>query len=123
MIINLTRKAALAMEVETARSFFSKALGLMFRSGLPDGRGMLFPFSGEGRVGIWMLFMRFPIDLVYVNSAKRVVGIFERVRPVNWRPGTWKVYYPPVPARYVLEVASGTVKRTGTEIGDVLEFQ
>jgi uncharacterized membrane protein (UPF0127 family) len=122
MITNLTRKSVLAGEVEIASSFFSKARGLMFRSGLAEDGAMLFPFREEARTGIWMLFMRFPIDLVYVNSKGRVVGIFEHIRPVSLNPKTWKVYYPPEPARYVVELASGTVRRTGTRIGDVLNF-
>ena len=122
MIINRTRGRPVADDVERAGNPFSKAVGLMFRSGLERGRGMLFPFRSESRVGMWMLFMRFPIDLIYLDSAKKVVGVFEDVKPVGRDLRTWKVYYPPVPAKYVLEVASGTVRETGTEVGDLLEF-
>ena len=122
MIRNKTRNKTLISKIERADSYFAKARGLMFRSGLEEGQGMLFTFPSEDRVGIWMLFMRFPIDLVYLDSGKRVIDVFENIRPVSLNPRTWKVYYPKQPAKYILELRQGTVKETGTEIGDVLEF-
>lgn len=122
MIRNKTRKTILIENIERSDSFFRKAKGLMFRCGLDEDGGMLFTFSGEGRVGIWMLFMRFPIDLVFLDSKKRVTDIFEGIKPVSLNPKTWKVYYPSAPSRYALELSQGTVKRTGTRTGDLLEF-
>jgi uncharacterized membrane protein (UPF0127 family) len=123
MIRNKTKNTILVNETERADSVFSKAKGLMFRSELGKGRGMLFTFGREDYVGIWMLFVRFPIDLIYLDSKKRVVGIFERIRPVTFNPKTWKVYYPVVPSKYIIEVNSGIIRETGTEIGDSLEFE
>jgi len=122
MIRNKTKNVTLATEIEFANSMFSKARGLMFRSALPNGKSMLFTFGSEDHVGIWMLFMRFPIDLVYLDSRKRIISIYENIKPINLNPNTWKVYYPNTPAKYVLELSQGTVKKTGTELGDILDF-
>ena len=122
MIRNKTKNKILVSKIEKAESFFAKAKGLMFRSEFPKDSGMLFTFDNEGFVGIWMLFMRFPIDMVYLDSEKRIVGIYENIIPVSMNPKTWKVYYPEIPAKYILELNSGLVKESKTEIGDILDF-
>ncbi|PZO47556.1 MAG: DUF192 domain-containing protein, partial [Phormidesmis priestleyi] len=40
-------------ELEVAQTNQEQALGLMFRSALPDNRGMLFPFSSPRRTSFW----------------------------------------------------------------------
>ena len=115
-ITNKTKNRVLA-NAEVASSIWSKTRGLMFRKSLPRGSGLLMDFKGEARPGIWMLFMRFPIDLVFIDKKTRVVDIKENIRPLTFSPRTWRVYYPKRPARYVLEIPAGTVKRTGTGIG------
>jgi uncharacterized membrane protein (UPF0127 family) len=119
---NKTKNTMLAEKIELADSFFSKMIGLMLRKALGPKTCMLFTFGQEDYTGIWMLFMRFPIDLVYLDGRKRVITIYENIRPVGLDPRTWKVYYPDVPAKYVIELASGSVKKTRTVVGDVISF-
>jgi uncharacterized membrane protein (UPF0127 family) len=109
-------------EAGVARSPWRKALGLMFRGSLGEGEGLLLDFGQEGRFGIWMLFMRFPIDVVFLDKEWRVVGLHKRARPfAPWRPGTWKVYYPESKARYALEIRAGAVERVGITVDAALE--
>jgi len=108
--------------VEIAQSFFSKSKGLMLRKRLPHNSALLMIFDKPGKHGIWMPLMRFSIDIVFLDSRKRVVGIHERVRPLSFRKKTWKVYYPEKPARYVIELPAGTVRRKGMRLGEVLVF-
>ena len=119
----LKGKTEIAENVEVAESFVSKTLGLMFRKSLPRNGAMLFIFDNAGKHGIWMPCMRFRIDVVFLDSRKRVVGLHERVRPISFRKRTWKVYYPDKPARYVIELPQGTVKRKGIRHGDRMGFQ
>jgi uncharacterized membrane protein (UPF0127 family) len=67
----------LASTVEVADSTLSQAKGLMFRSSIPDdfalvmevGDGGGLPFtSGPPRQSVHMLFMRFPIDVIWLND-------------------------------------------------------
>ena len=122
-ILNRTRNTILVKDIETADSAFRKAVGLMFRKELRKGRGLLMNFGRDSRPGIWMLGMRFPIDLVFIDRRKRVVDLREGIKPMSLNPGTWCVHYPRKSVRYVLELNKGMLKRTGTGIGDVLEFQ
>lgn len=121
MIKNKTRDRVLAENLEIADTPGKRSRGLMFRRALPEDTGMLLVTGNEARTGIWMLAMRFPIDIIFISKDKRVVDIVRSAQPVRG-PSTWKIYRPKKPAKYVLEVGEGKAGRTGTRIGDVLEF-
>ena len=122
MMKNVTKDKILVKSIEVADSIGKKTKGLMFRENLDPETGFLMVFRYEGKHSIWMPFMRFGIDIVYIDKEKRIVDIKHSVRPIGKNPKTWKVYKPSKPCRYVLEVSSGLMKKSGTKIGDVLEF-
>lgn len=122
IIINRTRGTVIAKTVEVADSSRKRAKGMMFRDSLPDDYAMLMVFQRSGSHKIWMMGMRFPLDLIFLDSGKRVIGIHENVKPVNHDPRTWKTYCAEKQARYIIESNPGTVKKTGTVLGDLLDF-
>lgn len=122
MIKNITKKTILVRKTEMADSIGKKTKGLMFRKTLGRDSGFLMNFKRDGKHEIWMPFMRFPIDIVFIDREKRIVDIRHSVRPMGKNPETWRVYRPKEKCRYVLEVNAGLAKKTGMEIGDVLEF-
>ena len=122
MIRNVTRKKILCSKTELAGTAFQLAKGLMFRKNLDRDSGMLMRFNKPGRHGIWMLFMRFPIDVVFIDSESLVTGIFENIRPVSLRRSTWKICRPEKPAKYALELAAGRIRETNTKVGDSLKL-
>jgi len=122
-ILNRTRKTVLAEEVEVAKSFRKKTIGLMFRGGIGDDKCLLMDFEREGHHSIWMLGMRFPIDLVFLDAKKRVVCVFRNVKPVGFGPKTWRVYDAPEPVKWIIELKSGRIRSTGTKTGDALSFE
>jgi uncharacterized membrane protein (UPF0127 family) len=115
-------KTVIAENVEVAEGFFHKMRGLMLRGSLPRGSALLMIFGKSGKHGIWMPLMRFSIDIVFLDSRKRVVGLHERARPVSFRKKTWKVYYPEKPARYVIEIPAGEIKRKKIQLHEQLVF-
>ncbi len=89
--------------VRLADSFCSRLLGLMFRKALPPGEGLLIKFPRyAGRGGVHSFFMRFPIDLYYLDETLKVVES-ARLEP-------WRVHIPRRRCSYVLEVSAGTLK-------------
>ena len=115
---NLSRGSVLATELETASSLWAKFKGLMGRpaSALPAGRGLWLPASN----GIHMMFMRFPIDAVFV-SRPDASGARE-VRSVHRALRAWTGLVPLVRgADGVLELPVGTIDATGTAVGDRVE--
>jgi uncharacterized membrane protein (UPF0127 family) len=123
MIKNLTKKKILVKNLERAHSFGKRTKGLMFRKELARDTGLLMAFGYERKHEIWMFGMRFPIDIVFIDRDKRIVDIKHSVKPMGKNPGMWRIHRPSKPCRYVLEVSAGLVNKTGTEIGDMLDFE
>ena len=94
------------LQVEVAQTTEQRMTGLSYRSSLAESRGMFFIFENDGIHGIWMKEMQFPIDVVWIDAAMKVLHIERSVAP-NTYP---KQFAPPTPARYVLEVPAGYTK-------------
>jgi uncharacterized membrane protein (UPF0127 family) len=82
--------------------------GLLGRSGLPEGEGILLRPAGS----IHTFFMRFAIDVVFLDRDLVVVGIEPSLGP--WRTASRRS------AKSVVELASGECERCGLEVGDTL---
>ena len=114
---NLTRSADLAARLEVADGWWGRFMGLMGRDSLDDGTGLW--LTGNG---IHMMFMRFPIDAVFVGKAAEGAGTGGAAQPVlsvhrDLRP--WTGLVPMIRgAEGVLELPVGTIERTGTAVGD-----
>ena len=82
--------------------------GLLGRASLPAGEGILLRPAGS----VHTFFMRFPIDVVFLDKEDRVVGIEPSVPP--WRTAGRRG------AKAVLELAAGECDRRGVRVGDRL---
>lgn len=93
--------------------------GLSGRSGLADGRGMLFVFEEPAMQGFWMKDMLFPIDIIWIADTL-VSGVVPNAKPDDseGRP----VYYSPAPVQYVLEVPAGTADKLGVIPGTPVQI-
>ena len=69
----------LADEVEVADSLLAKMTGLRFRRSFPEGRALVFPFDSVGRRDVDMLFVPFPIDVLWLVGER--VERVETLRP------------------------------------------
>ena len=98
----------LATEVDRAESVVAQSRGLMFRRSIPDDYALVFPFDGVGRRFIHMLFVPFPIDVVWL--ADREVRRVSTMQP--WR----SVGY--AKADTVLELPAGAADGVG--VGDTV---
>ncbi len=116
--LNATRGSVIADVVETAGSLWAKFMGLMGRESLASDSALWLPESN----GIHMMFMRFPIDAVFLGKARAdgarpVVGLRRGLR--RWVGVVWYVRG----AHGVLELPIGTIDRTGTAVGDLVVFE
>jgi uncharacterized membrane protein (UPF0127 family) len=98
----------LAEDLEVATSIVALTAGLMFRRTLGPGRGLwLNPCNG-----IHMMFMRFPIDAVFLDSKERVRKVYRRLP--QWYGVVWFVWG----AHSVLELPSGSTAGIDLQRGD-----
>lgn len=106
------------LQVELAQTTQQRMTGLSHRSELAEDHGMLFIFDTDGRHGIWMKDMQFPIDIIWIDAAMKVVHIAGSVTPETYP----KSFTSQTPARYVLEVPAGYADEKIT-IGDSAVLQ
>lgn len=108
---NLTKNAVLATNVEKADDFISRGVGLLGRSGLDAGHA-LWLVPGKS-IHTW--FMRFAIDVLFLDKTLSVVKVMEDMRP--WRVSPWVGE-----AHSVLELQGGAL-RGSVSVGDRLEMR
>ncbi|GAB3753495.1 DUF192 domain-containing protein [Lysobacter olei] len=107
--------------VEVADDDNERAQGLMFRDAMDRDRGMLFIHDTEEIQAYWMKNTRIPLDILYFDSARRLVSQQRDVPPCTLGDGCPS--YPSTgPARFVLELNAGEAKRLGLNDGEELVF-
>lgn len=108
---NRDRKTELASRVEKADTFWTRLRGLRGRSNLPDGEALwIVPSRGVHTRGL-----AFPIDVVFLDRAMRVLAVEENLAPGRFAPIRWR-------ARTVLELPAGRIRQSSTRIGDRIEI-
>jgi uncharacterized protein len=97
-----------AARCELADRMLPRAWGLLGRKGLEPGGGMLISRTGS----VHTFFMRFPIDVVFVDRDRTIVKIVPSLRP--WRMAMARR------AKATLELPAGSATAVGLEPGMVL---
>jgi hypothetical protein len=103
--------AVLCERCEVPKSSFARMRGLLGREGLDPGSGMLI----DAAPSVHMFFMRFPIDVVFLDRDRRIVGIRHGLRP--WRVAGARR------AVAALELPAGAAAEAGIAEGDVLALE
>lgn len=109
IVINTNRSTLLGEDIPIARTFDDEAKGLL---GAAEGSSIFF----KTRWGIHTFGMNFPIDCLVMSDKLEVKSIRENIKPNRFF--FWSPKY-----KNVLELPAGTVSKTGTIVGDVLEFK
>jgi len=110
-VTNMTRNTVLATCMEVAGSAAMRNKGLLGRKQLAPGEGLwISPCEA-----VHTFWMKFPIDLVYLDRKNRIRKLVSTVPP--WRLSAC------LTAHSVLELPSGTIRETLTQPGDTLEFK
>jgi hypothetical protein len=108
-----TKSGVKAFSVEMATTEEEKTTGLMYRKSLPDGQGMLFDFTPEQQVSMWMKNTYIPLDMIFIRADGRILRIAENTEPLST-----KIIPSGGLAKGVLEVIGGTAKKYGIAPGD-----
>ncbi|MSP66799.1 MAG: DUF192 domain-containing protein [Alphaproteobacteria bacterium] len=108
-----TRRGTHAFAVEVAREEAQRARGLMFRTELAPGRGMLFDFHQVQWVAMWMKNTYLSLDMLFIGENGRIAHIAPRTTPLSTQ-----TIGSEAPIRAVLELAAGSAERLGIAAGD-----
>ena len=76
-----TRSGVQVFSVEMATTEEEKQNGLMYRKELPDGKGMLFDFSPEQQISMWMKNTYISLDMIFIRADGRILRIAENTEP------------------------------------------
>ena len=109
----VTKNGVQVFSVEMATTEQEKETGLMYRKELADGKGMLFDFSPEQQVSMWMKNTYIPLDMIFIRADGRILRIAENTEPMSTR-----IIASGGLAKGILEVIGGTAKKYGIEPGD-----
>lgn len=109
----VTKNGVHVFSVEMATTEEEKTTGLMYRKELPDGKGMLFDFSPEQQVSMWMKNTFISLDMIFIRADGRILRIAESTEPQST-----KIISSGGPAKGVLEVIAGTAQKYGIAPGD-----
>ncbi|MFD2174105.1 DUF192 domain-containing protein [Rhodobacter lacus] len=105
--------AALAgVRVEIADDAQERAQGLMGRTALPPGTGMLFVYDQAQVVAFWMHDTLIPLDMIFIDASGRIARINAHARPLDETP-----IPSGGPVQYVLELGGGQAAALGLAPG------
>jgi uncharacterized membrane protein (UPF0127 family) len=106
------------ISVEVADDGRSRTRGLMWRRHLGESEGMIFIFPGEEVQSFWMKNTLIPLDMLFIDRVKKVVGIVEQAQPKTLTPRSVGR-----PSMYVLELQGGAAARLGVRPGADATFE
>jgi uncharacterized membrane protein (UPF0127 family) len=104
---NLSRETDLACNASMADSFWRRLRGLLGRTGLEQGEGLVIvPCSS-----VHMLGMRFPLDVLHLDRSGTVLRALPNLKPGQLGPLVWR-------SHVAVELPAGTIAASGTMAGD-----
>ncbi len=111
-VYNATKNSCLGEQISMADSSLRRLVGLLGKRSLARGCGLfIVPSQAIHTVG-----MAFPIDVIFVDKKYSVMGVREAVRPFRITRVFWKAFG-------VLELPTGTISGSRTEVGDQLRVE
>jgi len=104
MIKNQSKKFVIIKKTRLCKNIFCKAFGFMFRFKKPE-KALVFIFKNKRRIDLHMLFVFFPIDVLFLDKNKKVVDIKKNFKPFSY-------YASKARAEYVIELPRGSLGNT-----------
>ncbi|MFQ5683435.1 MAG: DUF192 domain-containing protein [Candidatus Binatia bacterium] len=108
----------LAVHVEIADTPEMRSRGLQYRRELDGDQGMLFIFPTERVHSFWMKNTPIPLDMIFIRSDGRVVGVVHNAVPFSTVSRSVSA-----PSQFVLEIKGGLARRIGIKGGDLVRFE
>ena len=94
-----------------ADTALSRMIGLLKRDQILPGEALIIPQCRS----IHMFFMKFCIDVIFVDKHNCVIGLVENIKPYQLSPIFWR-------AACAIEIPVKTIVNTHTAIGDIIKW-
>jgi len=108
------------IELEVAKTAEQQDIGLMYRTSLPDDRGILFEFKSARLVSFWMKNCKIALDMIFLRD-----GVVEAIElsapPCTADP--CPTYGPDTAVDQVIELRGGRATELGVKVGDRIEIE
>ena len=111
------------VRVELALTEAEQAYGLMGRTSLAEGRGMLFVHDGMAKHPYWMYHCKIGLDIVWMDAQHRIVEMSPDTPPCRGKSSTCPNYGGHEPSQYVLELPVGSIQKHRLAVGETVEFR
>lgn len=113
MIKNLSKNTIISNNARFCSDALSKFLGLMFCA--KEDKALIFEFNKEKIISLHMIFVFYPIDVIFLDKSRVVVDLKKDFKPFTFYASRKK-------AMYAIELPNGTTKKSRTEAGDRIGF-
>lgn len=110
------------IRVETMTDEMELLRGMMFRKSLAPDRGMLFVYPRPNRYQTFMYQVLIPLDIVWMDSDHRIVGLDENALPCKTQASKCVRYGGHDLELYALEIGGGMAKKYGLEVGQTIQW-
>jgi uncharacterized protein len=107
-----------SFQVEIADTPTKREMGLQYRRDLAADRGMIFLFPNESQQTFWMKNTPIPLDMIFINRDRKIVGIVEQATPFTLDSRSVNGA-----SQYVLEINGGLARKYGLMKGDSVRFE
>ena len=108
-IYNSSKNNLIAGDVKLADNLFSRTIGLLSKKSLSEGEGLVI----KPCCSIHTFFMRFEIDVLFVNKKNEIIALYENVKP-------WRILPIHLTSHYVIELPARTITAKEVEKGDLV---
>lgn len=102
----------LRSDCRIAKSYFSRFMGLMGKTSLPQDYALVFPKCNS----IHTFFMHMSIDVLFLSEKGKVVSLFSALKP-------WRLVLPQKGALHTVEMAEGSIAKLGVKLGETLNIE
>ncbi|MGI8743384.1 MAG: DUF192 domain-containing protein [Bryobacteraceae bacterium] len=119
---DVTLPGGQVLRVETMLDAKDMLRAMMFRKTLAPDRGMLFVHLRPGNYGYWMYQTYIPLDMIWMDSSRRIVEIVPNAPPCKTEASKCPHYGGSYPSQYVLELGGGMAQKYNLHVGDVVSF-
>ena len=110
-IVNISKDTILADKAEMADTFFKRLIGLLNRKSLNKGEALILSPANS----IHSFFMRFNIDVLFLDKSNKVVASLPSFKPFRLSP----LYFQ---SASVIELPESTIRMTNTQSGDTIQI-